>query len=89
MIEVPFREISQQALLGLLDAMINREGTDYGEIELSLEQKQQQMLNALARKELVVAYEPISEEFSVLAYEDFIALAKAFEQGEQFNGGDQ
>ncbi|MBI1910680.1 MAG: YheU family protein [Deltaproteobacteria bacterium] len=37
--EVPFRMLSEDALNGLIEEFVTREGTDYGQTEYSLEKK--------------------------------------------------
>ena len=36
---VPYTELSEEALRGVLESFVLREGTDYGEREFSLDQK--------------------------------------------------
>ncbi|MGH8180757.1 MAG: YheU family protein [Steroidobacteraceae bacterium] len=44
---VPHGELSAQALQGVIESFVLREGTDYGERELSLEQKVAQVRDQL------------------------------------------
>ena len=52
-IVIPHRELSPEALRGVMESFVLREGTDYGEREVSLEQKVAQVLRQLERGEPV------------------------------------
>jgi len=66
-VEVPWRDISPDALRGVLDAFVLREGTDYGAVEFSHEQKVAQLLAALERGEARILYDPATESVTLLA----------------------
>ena len=63
---VPHRQIPADHLNKLLDSFIGREGTDYGEVELSLEQKRAQLRESLERGEVFIAFDGESETFNLL-----------------------
>ena len=46
--KIPQQQLSAEALLGVVDAFILREGTDYGTQEFTLEEKRQRVLQLLA-----------------------------------------
>ena len=46
---IPYKQISPDALQGLIEEFITREGTDYGEMEFSLAQKVSQVERQLAQ----------------------------------------
>lgn len=54
---VPWREISPEALRGLLESFVLREGTDYGPREFSLAEKVAHVRAQLERGEAVVIFE--------------------------------
>jgi len=56
MLEIPWRRLSEETLVGLIEAYINRDGTDYGEREFSLEEKVQQLKSHLQRGEVVIVF---------------------------------
>ena len=45
--KVPYTKLSQEALLGVMDAFILREGTDYGHEEITIDQKRSRVLSML------------------------------------------
>ena len=42
-VEIPYRDLTAQALRGVIESFVLREGTDYGEREYSLEEKVSQV----------------------------------------------
>lgn len=73
-IEVPAQELSEQAITGLIDEFITREGTDYGTHEHSLEQKRASVLRQLQRNEIAIVFEFESESTTLLRREDLARL---------------
>jgi uncharacterized protein len=57
-IEVPYEALSAQALRGLIEAFILREGTDYGEREVPLEVKVAQIMRRFERGEARIVFDP-------------------------------
>ena len=64
---IPWRELSEDALRSLIESCINREGTDYGEREYTLEEKVSQVEKQLASGDLVVVYDTEDKSCSLLA----------------------
>ena len=56
--EVPPEMLSAEALRGVAEAFVLREGTDYGAREYSHEEKVEQVLAALAQKLAVILFDP-------------------------------
>jgi uncharacterized protein YheU (UPF0270 family) len=59
-IVIPPGELSEQALHGVIESFVLREGTDYGEREYSLEQKVAQVRAQLARGQARILFDPQS-----------------------------
>lgn len=57
-IDIDYDTLSRAALRGVLEAFVLREGTDYGEHEVSLEAKIRQVLTQLERGEAKVVFDP-------------------------------
>jgi uncharacterized protein YheU (UPF0270 family) len=66
-IEVPYRELSPDALRGVVEAFVLREGTDYGAREFTHEEKVAQLIAALERGEARILYDPATETVTLLA----------------------
>lgn len=65
-LEIPWRELSADALRGVVEAFVLREGTDYGEVEASFEDKVQQVLRQLERGEAGIVFDPASETVDIV-----------------------
>lgn len=63
---VPHRELSAAALRGVLEAFVLREGTDYGEVEASFEEKVQQVLRQIERGEASIVFDAASETVGIV-----------------------
>jgi uncharacterized protein len=70
-IEIPLQELSAEALQGVLEEFVNRDGTDYGEVELSLTQKVQQLLTQWRRAEVVLVFDPESETTTFVSRDEW------------------
>ena len=68
-IEVPHTLLSPDALLGLVESFILREGTDYGAREFTHEQKVAQVMAQLARGEARIVFDPETESVTLLVRE--------------------
>ncbi len=83
MVIVPWQELSPQALNGLLESIVNREGTDYGEYEISFEAKVSELREELMAERAVVVFDPLTESSTVLSkpqYEEFLRMSQAANQ---------
>ena len=60
-VEVPPDALSSEALRGVIESFVLREGTDYGGREYSLEEKCAQVLAQLERGEVRILYDPHTE----------------------------
>jgi uncharacterized protein YheU (UPF0270 family) len=67
---IPYEQLSSDALQGLIEEFITREGTDYGMEELSLNTKTEQIKHQLKRREVVVVFDLASESVSILSRRD-------------------
>ena len=47
LVKIPYTELSKEALLGVIDSFILREGTDYGHEEININQKRSRILSML------------------------------------------
>jgi uncharacterized protein YheU (UPF0270 family) len=65
-VEIPYTELSPEALQGVLESFVLREGTDYGEREFSLEQKVAHVLRQLERNEAQIVFDPNSETVTLV-----------------------
>ncbi|MEJ2415520.1 MAG: YheU family protein [Exilibacterium sp.] len=64
---IPYTELSPEALQGLIEVFITREGTDYGEEEISLAEKVRQVRLQLQRGDVVIAFDVETETVNILS----------------------
>ena len=67
---IPHQQLSSEALQGLIEEFITREGTDYGAVEVSLAQKVDQVKRQLDHGDVVIVFDPASESVSILTKHD-------------------
>ncbi len=81
---IPYQQLSPEALQGLIEEYITRDGTDYGEQEINLSQKVQQLEQQMARGDVVVVFDVSSESVSLLSRQDAKTLTQqALKQQEE------
>ena len=69
-VPIPHRELSKDALRGVVEAFVLREGTDYGEREVDHETKVRQVLRQLERGEAQILFDPLSETVDIVVREE-------------------
>lgn len=65
-------QLSPEALQGVIEEFIMREGTDYGEIELSLDEKVLQLRAQLRSGAALIVFDPISETCTIRPREEWV-----------------
>jgi uncharacterized protein len=63
---VPHEALSAQALRGVIEAFVLREGTDYGESEVPLDVKVAQIMRELERGEARIVFDPRAGSVDIL-----------------------
>lgn len=63
---IPHTELSTDALQGVIESFVLREGTDYGTHDYSLEQKVAHVLRQLERKEAHIVFDPNTESIDIV-----------------------
>ena len=66
-IVIPHTELSAEALRAVVESFVLREGTDYGEREISLDQKVAQVLRQLERGEARIIFDAKLETVDIVA----------------------
>ncbi len=67
---IPYEQLSSDALQGLIEEFITREGTDYGFEEVSLNTKVEQIKQQLKRRDIVIVFDSATESVSILSRRD-------------------
>ena len=64
--KIPYTDLSQEALLGVMDAFILREGTDYGHEEITIDQKRSRVLSMLQSGEAEIVFYQESDHIDIV-----------------------
>jgi uncharacterized protein YheU (UPF0270 family) len=75
-IEIPLDSLSQEALSGVIDNFIQREGTDYGAHEVDHAVKVQQILRQLHQGHVKIAFDYESETVSIVTLGEWKRFTK-------------
>jgi uncharacterized protein YheU (UPF0270 family) len=65
-VEVPHAELSGEALRGVVESFVLREGTDYGERDVAHETKVAQVIRQLERGEARILLDPLDSSITIL-----------------------
>jgi uncharacterized protein len=63
---VPHTELTADLLRAVVESFVLREGTDYGDQELSLDEKVARMIAQLQRGEASIVFDPDSDSVTIL-----------------------
>ncbi len=73
---VPFEKLSEEALIGLIDEFILREGTDYGRSEYTLEQKHEHVRKQILSGKAIVVFDLKEESASLIRREQLSLISQ-------------
>nr|WP_298723256.1 YheU family protein [uncultured Steroidobacter sp.] len=65
-VAVPHTELSAEALRGVIESFVLREGTEYGERDFTLEEKLAQVMRQLERGEAQIMFDPQSNSVDIV-----------------------
>jgi len=71
-VKIPYDQLTQEALKGVIEEFITRNGTDYGEDEMPLETKIAQVLIQLKSKDAFIVFDHHSKTTTILNKDDQI-----------------
>ena len=69
-VKIPYDQLSPEALQGVVEEFVTRDGTDYGEVEVPLETKIAQVLAQLKSGKAVIVFDQETESCTVLRSDD-------------------
>lgn len=70
-LEVPREAITADALAGIIDEFIQREGTDYGAVELNHDTKVERIHRQLQKGDIKIVFDPNTESVTLLTLREF------------------
>ena len=69
-LKIPYDQLNPETLNGVIEEFVTRDGTDYGEIEVSLDTKISQVLGQLKSGKAVIVFDQGTETCNILKSDD-------------------
>ncbi len=69
-LKIPYDQLNPETLHGVIEEFVTRDGTDYGDIEASLETKTSQVLGQLKSGNAVIVFDQETETCNILRSDD-------------------
>ncbi|MBF0447268.1 MAG: YheU family protein [Magnetococcales bacterium] len=67
--EIPFEQLNPDVLHAIAEDFVTREGTDYGEVDISLAEKVAQVVRQIKQGQAVIRFDPKSETCGIFPVE--------------------
>ena len=64
--DIPHTELAAETLQGVIESYVNREGTDYGAVEKTLERKVADVLAQLEAGDAKIVFDPETESIDIV-----------------------
>ncbi|MEM8498831.1 MAG: YheU family protein [Pseudomonadota bacterium] len=74
---IPTDRLSAEAVLGLIEEFVSREGTDYGQQEFSFEQKCAHVQRQLASGGVIVVFDAATDSCNLVSSDDLLPQTTA------------
>ena len=65
-VEIPHAELAPETLRAVIESFVLREGTDYGDRDMTLESKVADVKRQLERREAVIVFDPETESIDIV-----------------------
>jgi uncharacterized protein len=65
-VPIPLAELEPDTLRAVVESFVLREGTDYGQHELTLEQKVLRLMQQLERREAQIVFDPNTDSVNIV-----------------------
>jgi len=82
-IEIPSERLSRDILGAVIEEYILREGTDYGVQEASLESKIKQFHRQIIQGDVLITFDPVTENCTLLTRNQFNRYSKDLQTNER------
>lgn len=76
-VEIPREALSDEALHGIIESFILREGTDYGREEVGFDKKYEQIERQLAKGDIKIIFDPNTESVGILTMSEWMKLRES------------
>ena len=74
-VKIPYDQLSPEALHGVIEEFVTRDGTDYGEVEIPLETKMAQVMVQLKSGKAVIVFDQETKSCTILKSDDPLVRA--------------
>ena len=71
LIEIPWEQLETETLHALVEEFVTRDGTDYGEEEVSLSHKVEQVVKGIKKKEFIIVYDQEMDSVQIVTAQDW------------------
>ena len=71
---IPPEQLTEHALRSIIESFILRDGTDYGDIELALEIKVEDLLPQVVKGDVLIVFDEELQEVSLMTRYDYYRL---------------
>ena len=71
LIEIPWQELQSSTLQNLVEEYVTRDGTDYGETEVPVQMKVEQVIAGIKQKHYVIVFDPEMESAQIITGEQW------------------
>ncbi len=69
-VKIPYTELSPEALQGIIEQFISRDGPDSGNVEISFQRKIEQVMQNLKTGKAFILYDESSQSCNILSKDD-------------------
>jgi len=76
---IPYQDINPNTLISLIEEFIDREGTDYGELEASRSTMVEQIRQQLVKGKIVICYDDESETCNLITSNKATLMGESLE----------
>lgn len=73
---IPHERLAPETLDSLIESFVNREGTDYGRVDFSLEEKLDQVRRQIHRGDVVIVFDYETESINLLPRHEVDVLSE-------------
>ena len=73
---IPYTELSSDTLRGVIESFVNRSGTDYGAVEISLDAKVRDVLRQLEAGEATIVFDTATQSIDIVLADDARGLSE-------------
>lgn len=68
---IPVSQLEEETLNNILEEFITREGTDYGDYEISLQQKVDRLKRQIVQGDVVIVFDSVLESVNLMTKKDY------------------